>query len=174
MVPVASAASVPVPAWCVDRQMNTEIHSGGRTDDGSATGRHGRADRSERRAPSFIRSGARARGGGPPVADNAVVGARIYPEPGSVVADVDALGDFTQIPVVRRIPSPRSCCERSAPSCFSFLPSRLPPLASPISPPQRERPAGKGRPLGDFGESRECCVPRRRGRERPIRRARGR
>ena len=89
----------------------------GRTGDGSATGRHGRAERSERRAPSFSGGGAQARGGAPPVAENAVVGARVYPEPepGSAAVDVVAVGDFTQIPVVRSSfgPCPSSCCERS-------------------------------------------------------------
>ena len=134
---------------------------GGRAVDGSATGRYGRADRRERRAPSFSGGGVLARGGGPPVAENAVVGARIYPEPGSVAADVDALGDFTQIPVVRPSPSPspslRSCCERSEPSR--------------LSPPQRKRPAGKGRPLGEFGGTpRMMCFPNGKA----IKRARGR
>jgi hypothetical protein len=146
-------------------EVQHEVPFGGRTINGSATGRHGRADRSERRVPSFVRSGARARGGGPPVAENAVVGARIYPESGSVAVDAKALGKFTQIPVT---PSPLQSLSQLRAKRASPL-SRLPHLASRIS--QRERPAGKGRPLGDFGKSRKYCVLRR---EATIRRARGR
>ena len=75
----ASEASVSVPAWCENRQMNTLIHSGGgpmmgrpqadtdaRT--GASDGRRALAEAAPERAAEVLR-----------LAENAVLEARIYP-----------------------------------------------------------------------------------------------